>query len=221
MQMSDLRSKFYSDLSVAVKSMLLYRRLRAQEALCRQPEKARTMHAIVGAVVTAIGVFTASSLVDWAPQSSRLPIVLIGLALLVLSGTMARRTSTGREKALSPQPRLFPYDTWSSPRRTVRTSTKRSIASPSTCHTPSFSAAPASGRVPLKGARWLAGGHRCERLVRRSARVRRGGFCSYITGFSGTLSSVMASTPGGSGGSGFSGGSSPAVAGGGGGGGSW
>ncbi len=181
----------------------------------RNPTSVRTVTRILGLIGAGGGVFLVIALgTRWGAGLLGLPVVVGGLGLLAASGAMPRRTAAGRDVLH----RTFGFVKY------VRTAETRQLAFAEranifTAYLPYAIAfkcvdkwARAFEDIDLQAATatWYAGA--------RGFSVS--GFESSLGSFSNSMSSTLASTPGGSGGSGFSGGSSGG-GGGGGGGGSW
>ena len=213
-KLSDLRESFYTDLAKAKKA--LYADAVERGWFPRNPNAVRTAWRFVAAAVALAGVGLTIYLGGrWGAGLVGLPVVVAGMLLSVVSGAMPRRTAKGREA----RRRALGFA------RYIRTAEQHQQAFAEranifTSYLPYAIAmkcverwARAFKDIDLGPATagWYAGS---------GSHFDAGSFSSNITSFSSSVSSAIASTPGGSGDSGFSGGSSGA-GGGGGGGGSW
>ena len=211
--LSDLKNKFYDDLTKAKNA--LYGDAVTRGWFPRNPNTARAVSRVAGLLVAAAGVWL-TILVGrrWGAGLLGLPVIGGGLALAIVSRAMPRRTALGREamrRALGFARYLRTAE--------IHQQSYAERANIFTSYLPYAIAircvdrwARAFKDIDLRQATttWYAG----------SSRFDAGGFASSLGGFSASVSSAIASTPGGSGGSGSSGGSSGG-GGGGGGGGSW
>lgn len=212
-KLSDLKNTFYDDLAKAKSA--LYSDAVTRGWFPRNPNTARTVSRVAGLLVAAAGVGLTIVLGrQWGAGLLGLPVVAGGLVLAIVSRAMPRRTALGREAMR----RALGFA------RYIRTAEvhQQSYAERAnifTSYLPYAIAIKCVDRwarafkdIDLRQATaaWYAG----------SSRFDAGGFSSSLGSFSASVSSAIASTPGGSGGSGFSGGSSGG-GGGGGGGGSW
>jgi uncharacterized membrane protein YgcG len=212
-KLSDLKTKFYGDLSKAKSA--LYRDAVTRKWFPRNPNTTRTISRVGGWVVAGLGVGLTILLGrQWGAGLLGLPVVAGGMALALMSRAMPRRTALGREAMR----RALGFA------RYIRTAEiqQQSFAERAnifTSYLPYAIAIKCVDRwarafkdidLQQATAAWYAG----------NSRFDPGGFSSSLGSFSASVTSTIASTPGGSGGSGFSGGSSGG-GGGGGGGGSW
>jgi uncharacterized membrane protein YgcG len=212
-RLSKLKSKFHDDLVAAKAS--LYRDAVGRGWFPHNPSTVRTLWALAGIVVAGGGVALTVTLGQrWGAGLIGAPVIVAGLLLTALSRAMPRRTATGREML----------------RRTLGFARYMKIAE---THQQAFAErahifteylpyaivfkcvdrwAEAFSDIDVQQAvgAWYTG----------ASRFSLAGFSSTLGSFSSSVSTAIASTPGGRGGSGFGGGSSGG-GGGGGGGGSW
>lgn len=213
--MSSLKNKFYSDLA-KVKEALYKQVVGADKFFAGNPEKARTIHLVAGCVVTAIGWFATFLLgAELGAAIVGVPIILAGLALIVLSRSMPRRTVKGREtfrRALGFREYMVVAETDRQRFYEEENIFEKYLPYAIVYDTVEKWAKAFEGLdgQPAQTSGWYVSSHAFAPLA----------FSNSISSFSSSLSSAISSTPGGSGGSGFSGGSSGG-GGGGGGGGSW
>ncbi len=212
-KLSDLKNTFYVELAKAKSA--LYEDAVSRKWFPRRPNATRTAARWAAFLTTAAGIVLIVWLGRrWGAGLLGLPIVAGGLLLAVTSGLMPRRTAAGRE-ALRRTLGFMRYI------KTAETHQQAFAerANLFTRYLPyaiAFKAvekwASAFRDIDMRAATagWYAGGSSFEANT----------FSSNLASFSRSVSSSLASTPGGSGGSGFSGGSSGG-GGGGGGGGSW
>jgi uncharacterized membrane protein YgcG len=213
-KLSDLKNTFYTDLARAKSA--LYDDAVERGWFPRNPNAVRTTWVVVGAAVDAAGtglVFYLGS--RWGAGLVALPIVAAGTLLILVSRAMPRRTAKGREATR----RALGFA------RYIKTAEQHQQAFAEranifTSYLPYAIAmhcvdkwARAFRDIDMQRATaaWYVG---------TSPRFDATTFSSSLGTFSSSVSSAIASTPGGSGSSGFSGGSSGG-GGGGGGGGSW
>lgn len=212
-KLSDLKTKFYDDLAKAKSA--LYRDAVTRKWFPRNPNTTRTVSRVAGFLVAAAGVALTILLGrQWGAGLLGLPVLAGGLVLAMVSRAMPRRTALGREAMR----RALGFARYI---RTAETA-QQSFAERAnifTSYLPYAIAMKCVDRwarafkdIDLKQATaaWYSG----------NSRFDPGGFSSSLGSFSASVSTAIASTPGGSGSSGFSGGSSGG-GGGGGGGGSW
>ena len=212
-KVSDLKNKFYDDLAKAKEA--LYADAVTRHWFPRNPNSTRTIARVAGLLVSGAGAALTIYLGrNWGAGLLGLPVLASGLLLMVISRAMPRRTAAGREAMR----RALGFA------RYVRTAEVHQQAFAErakifTSYLPYAIALKCVDRwanafkdidLQTATAGWYAG----------SSRFDPGSFSSNLGSFSRSVSSTLASTPGGSGGSGFSGGSSGG-GGGGGGGGSW
>ena len=212
--LSDLKNKFYSDLSRAKKS--LYADAIERGWFPNNPNTIRGVWRFLGVVVIGAGV----ALTIWLGRTSGmglvgLPVILGGLILVVIAGAMPRRTAKGREAMR----RTLGFARYI---RTGETAQQQFAerAQIFTAYLPyaivfkcTYLWAQAFKDIDVQAATaaWYTG----------TSGFNPGSFSSSLGSFSSSVSSAIASTPGGSGSSGFGGGGSSGGGGGGGGGGSW
>lgn len=213
-KLSDLKNKFHEDLQ-KVKGDLYAESVSDLKFFPQNPEKVRTLYQIAGAVIAAAGgglVFVLGTIAGAGIVG--VSLIVSGVVLLVFASAMPRRTATGRRMYR----RCLGFQLYM---ETAETDRQRFAENESIFHD-YLPYAIVYGCV-VKWAKvfddlgiepqadWYLG--------------RRGfvplAFASTMSDFSSSISSVMASTPGGSGGSGFGGGGFSGGGGGGGGGGSW
>lgn len=212
-KLSELKNKFYDDLSKAKKA--LYADAIRRKWFPRNPNTVRTIWRVVGLMAIPGGVVLTIMLgARWGAGLLGLPIVLGGLLVAVAAGAMPRRSAAGREAMR----RALGFAKY------IKTAEQHQQAFAEranifTAYLPYAIAmkcvdkwANAFKDIDLQEATrgWYAG----------TTAFNASTFSSSVGSFSSSVSSTIASTPGGSGGSGFSGGSSGG-GGGGGGGGSW
>ena len=213
-KLSDLKNQFYSDLARAKKS--LYSDAVERGWFPNNPNTARGLWRFLGVLVIAAGV----ALTIWLGRTSGaglvgLPVIFGGLVLVVIAGAMPRRTAKGREAMR----RTLGFA------RYIRTGEARQQQFAERAHiftaylpyaivfkcTYQWAQAFKDIDVQAATAGWYTG----------QSSFNPASFSSNLGSFSSSISSAIASTPGGSGSSGFSGGGSSGGGGGGGGGGSW
>jgi uncharacterized protein (TIGR04222 family) len=212
-KLSDLKEKFYSALAKAKRA--LYRDAVDRKWFPRNPNAVRTAFVVLGLFVMFAGVGLAVVLgQSFGAAPVALPVIAGGLLLAIFSRAMPRRTAAGREMMR----RALGFA------RYIRTAEVRQQAFAEranifTAYLPYAIAlrcvdkwARAFKDIDLQQATagWYVGTSPFNPTM----------FAAHVGSFSSSVSSAIASTPGGSGGSGFSGGSSGG-GGGGGGGGSW
>ena len=213
-KLSDLKTKFYDDLAKAKSA--LYRDAVTRRWFPRNPNTTRTVSRVAGFLVAAAGVALTILLGrQWGAGLLGLPVVAGGLVLAMVSRAMPRRTALGREAMR----RALGFARYI---RTAETQ-QQSFAERANIFTTYLPYA-----IALKCVdRWARAFKDIDLQQATAAfytghsRFDAGGFSSSLGSFSASVSSAIASTPGGSGGSGFSGGGSSGGGGGGGGGGSW
>ncbi len=212
-KLSDLKNTFYKDLARA--KTALYTDAVERGWFPRNPNSVRTAWLVGGAAVDGLGTALVFFLgTRWGAGLVALPVLAAGTLLIVVSRAMPRRTAQGREatrRALG-----FARYITTAERHQQAFAERENIF---TSYLPYAIAmkcvdkwARAFQDIDLQRATaaWYVG----------TGRFDAGSFSSNLATFSSSVSSAIASTPGGSGGSGFSGGSSGG-GGGGGGGGSW
>jgi uncharacterized membrane protein len=212
--MSGLKNEFYTTLST-VKSELYDQVVKQDGYFANNPETIRTIHLVGGALLTAAGVGAIILLGEAIGAAIvGLPIVFAGLLMLILARAMPRRTGPGREMYR----RILGFRQY----MTVAETERQRFNEEANLFQEYLPYAIVYGCVgkwaeAFEGlanqpdtSSWYVSSHAFAPLA----------FSSSLQSFSSSMSSAIASTPGGSGGSGFSGGSSGG-GGGGGGGGSW
>jgi uncharacterized membrane protein YgcG len=212
--MSELKNSFYTDLA-KVKEHLYSQVTSQNHFFAGNPEKVRSFH-VVGALVTmGIGaalIYGLGELIGAALIG--VPVVVAGLLLLLFSSAMPRRTGAGREMYR----RCLGFRKYMTVAETDRQRFNEEIG----LFQEYLPYAIVFGCVD-KWAKAFEGLDTQETTGSwyvSSRPFSAAAFSSNLQSFSSSISSSIASTPGGSGGSGFSGGSSGG-GGGGGGGGSW
>jgi uncharacterized membrane protein YgcG len=212
--MGDLRNEFYTDLAKVKTS--LYEQVSKEDGFFPgSPEKVRQTHLVGGAVLTAAGAGIIYGLGQVAGAAIiGAPVVLTGLGLAASSGAMPRRTGAGRE--------MFRRCLGFREYMTVAETDRQRFAEEAGIFEEYLPYAIVYGCVDKwaeafegletapQTTNWYVASHAFSPVA----------FSRDLESFSSSISSAIASTPGGSGGSGFSGGSSGG-GGGGGGGGSW
>jgi uncharacterized membrane protein YgcG len=212
-KLSALKNKFYKDLALAKKS--LYADAMERRWFAANPDMVRTWSKVAGWVVVAAGVFVVIYLGShWGAGLLGLPVMAGGLFLVVMARAMPRRSAVG----LDMMQRTLGFVRYI---KTAETSQQAFAerANLFTAYLPyavAFKCVEKWARafrdldIQAATAGWYTG----------TSGFNPSSFSSSLGTFSNSVSSAMASTPGGSGGSGFGGGSSGG-GGGGGGGGSW
>lgn len=213
-KLSELRNSFYKDLAKAKKA--LYKDAVERGWFPQNPNTARTIWAVVAilwaAAGTALTVYLGQ---NWGAGLVGLPVAAGGVLLLLVSGAMPRRTAKGKEATR----RALGFARYIQTAETQQQAFAER-AQIFTAYLPYAIAIKAVDKwakafkdIDLqKATSGFYTGHGYSHFDAQS-------FSSNMSGFSSSVSSAIASTPGGSGGSG-SGGSSGG-GGGGGGGGSW
>ena len=212
-KLSALRTKFYKDLA-KIKEALYDQMVKKDGLFPGSPTKARTMYQIAGAVVIAVGVALVVGLwsVGWVLVA--IPVVVVGIVLFLLAPAMPRRTGKGRrlyQRAVGFRRFMVTAET-ERQRFAERTNIFHDYLPYAIiygCVDKWAHAFEGLGEIEQPG--WYVGAHP---FVAAS-------LISSVNGFSASVSSSIASSPGGSGGSGFGGGGFSGGGGGGGGGGSW
>ena len=214
-QMSDLKNEFYTTLAKVKKH--LYTQVVSKDGLFPQnPETVRTVNAIAGVVLAGLGVGVIVLLgTQLGAGIVGVPIVLAGLLLLAMSHAMARRTGAGRELYR----RILGFREY----MTVAETDRQRFNEEANLFQEYLPYAIVFGCVD-KWAKvfedlgikpdttgWYVSTHAFAPIA----------FSRSLQSFSSSMSSAIASTPGGSGGSGFGGGGFSGGGGGGGGGGAW
>lgn len=213
-KLSDLKNKFHTDLA-KVKEDLYEESVKDLKLFSRDPDQVRTMYRIAGGAAAAAGVGAAYALTYAGAGIIGVPVVFGGMALAGLSHLMPRRTAKGRllyRRCLGF--RLY---------MTTAETERQKFAEKANLFDEYLPYAIVYGCVEKwakafeglgledRDMGWYVGTHPFAPVA----------FASTVSDFSSSVSTVMASTPGGSGGSGFGGGGGSGGGGGGGGGGSW
>ncbi|MCH7809986.1 MAG: DUF2207 domain-containing protein [Chloroflexi bacterium] len=212
-KLSALRTKFYKDLA-KIKEALYDQMVKKDGLFPGSPTKARTIYQIAGAVVIGAGIALGAGLwaVGWVLVA--IPVVLVGIVLLLVAPAMPRRTGKGRrlyQRAVGFRRFMVTAET-ERQRFAERTNIFHEYLPYAIiygCVDKWAHAFEGLGEIEQPG--WYVGAHP---FVAAS-------FINSVNGFSASVSSSIASSPGGSGGSGFGGGGFSGGGGGGGGGGSW
>lgn len=211
-KLSDLKNKFYRDLSRA--KTALYRDAVTRGWFPRNPNTVRVAYGIFGMLGLAVGVGLTIWLgQQWGAGLVGLPVAAGGLLFALAANAMPRRTAAGREMLM----RTLGFARYIKTAETHQQAFAER-ANIFTAYLPYAIAfrcvekwAHAFKDIDLQAATagWYVG----------TSQFSAGAFSSSLTSFSSSVSSTLASTPGGSGSSGFGG--SAGGGGGGGGGGSW
>jgi uncharacterized membrane protein YgcG len=217
-EMSDLKNKFYTDLA-KVKETLYAQVVTGDQFFSGSPETTRTVHYVAAAVVMALGVGAIILLGNLGIGAIiGVPIVLAGVLLLAFAGAMPRRTGRGREyfrRSLG----FRQYMTIAETER-QRFNEEANIFEKYLPYAIVYDCVEKwakafeglEGQPATQTNGWYVG----------SGVFMASTFSRDVNSFSSSISTAIASTPGGSGGSGFSsGGGFSGGGGGGGGGGSW
>ncbi|HSP54450.1 MAG TPA: DUF2207 domain-containing protein, partial [Dehalococcoidia bacterium] len=214
-KLSDLKDKFYKDLAEVKEK--LYSEVTAElKFFPRSPDTTRTIYQVAGGVTVGIGAALTYGLgAVFGLAVIGVPIVLAGVLLLVLAGAMPRRTADGRVMYR----RCLGFRHYIETAETARQefAEKANLFADYLPYAIVFQCvhkwAKAFEGLGAEATQpgWYYG----------SSPFMAAAFASSVSDFSESISSVMASTPGGSGGSGFGGGGFSGGGGGGGGVGSW
>jgi uncharacterized membrane protein YgcG len=213
-KLSDLKNEFYDDLA-KVKERLYAGVTKGLGYFPRDPEKTRTLYRWAGAITAGVGVILLVLLGQVGVGLLALPLVLAGGLLLLLAPTMPRRTAEGRamyRRALGFRRYIETAET-----ERQRFAERENLFEEYLPYAIVFECVD----------KWAEAFEGLDDQVRQSGWYRGRGpfvasaFASSINDFSGSITNVMASTPGGKGGSGFGGGGFSGGGGGGGGGRSW
>jgi len=213
-QMSDLKNEFYTTLST-VKTQLYDQVVKADGFFAGNPETTRTINFVAGGLLTGAGAGAIFLLGQYAGAAIvGIPIVLAGLVMLILARAMPRRTGAGREMYR----RILGFRQY----MTVAETDRQRFNEETNLFQEYLPYAIVYGCVDkwAKAFEGLANQPDTSSWYVSPYAFAPLAFSSSLQSFSTSMSSAIASTPGGSGGSGFSGGSSGG-GGGGGGGGSW
>ncbi|HET8945146.1 MAG TPA: DUF2207 domain-containing protein [Dehalococcoidia bacterium] len=214
-KLSDLKNKFYKDLA-KVKEQLYREVTTGLKFFPRDPDTTRNAYLVAGIVIAGVGgiltyllgAFLGAGIVG-------IPVIVAGILLLALSPSMPRRTADGRVM----------YRRCLGFRRYIETAeTARQEFAEKANLFQEYLPYAIVFRCVDKWAKAFEGLD--DEATRPGWYYGRGpfmaaAFASSVNDFSESISSVMASTPGGRGGSGFGGGGFSGGGGGGGGGGSW
>jgi uncharacterized membrane protein YgcG len=213
-KLSDLEDKFYKDLA-EVKERLVKDVTSDLDLFSRSPEDTRRIYRWAGSIIAAIGVILVVLFGQVGIGILAVPVVVAGALLLLLAPLMPRRTANGREM----------YRLALGFRRYIETAEteRQKFAERENLFEEYLPYAIVFQCVDKWAKAFEDLG---EQVTRPSWYSGRGpfmasAFASNVNDFSESISSVMASTPGGKGGSGFGGGGGSGGGGGGGGGGSW
>jgi uncharacterized membrane protein YgcG len=213
-EMSGLKNTFYTDLA-KVKEALYTQVVNEDKFFPKDPEKVRNYHRFAGIAIILAGAaavyFLGSGL---GAAIVGVPIILVGLLVLVTAGLMPRRTPAGREMYR----RVLGFREYIEVAETDRQRffEEENIFQEYLPYAIVFGSVDKWAKafeemgIEPNTSNWYVG----------TTPFRAVAFSHSLQGFSSSMSSAIASTPGGSGSSGFSGGSSGG-GGGGGGGGSW
>lgn len=213
-KLSDLENKFAGDLE-EVKERLVQDVTRDLQLFPRSPERTKVMYLLAGGLVAGIGGALMLVLGTVGAAILALPVVLAGILLMTFAPSMPRRTANGRELFR----RSLGFRTYISRAETER----QKFAERANLFEEYLPYAIVFECVD-KWARAFEGlGDQATQPGWYQGRgpFLAAAFASSVSDFSESISSVMASTPGGSGGSGFGGGGFSGGGGGGGGGGAW
>jgi len=213
-KLSDLKDKFHDDLA-EVKTQLGNDVTSTLKLFPRDPEKTRTVYRVAGGVVGAAGAGLMFLLGMAGLAIFSIPLLLAGVLLLVLAPAMPRRTAEGR--AVYRRSLGF--------RRYIETAEteRQAFAERANLFEEYLPYAIVFECVDkwAKAFEGLGAETTQSGWYRGRSPFVAAAFASTINDFSGSISSVMASTPGGKGSSGFGGGGFSGGGGGGGGGRSW
>ncbi len=211
--LSALKNKFYEDLAEAKSA--LYEDAVERKWFPRNPQSTRTIARVLGLVAILAGVGLTMLLgATWGAGLLGLPVVAGGLGLVIFSGAMPRRTAAGRD--LMRRTLGFARYIRTAETRQQAFAERANLFTEYLPYAIAFQCVDRWARAfkdldtQAATADWYAG----------TTPFNAATFASSLGSFSSSVSSAIASTPGGSGSSGFSGGSSGG-GGGGGGGGSW
>jgi uncharacterized membrane protein YgcG len=213
--MSDLKNEFYTTLKKVKEH--LYTQVVSKDGLFpHNPESVRNIHAIAGVIIIGAGVGAIAALGAYLGAGIvGVPIVLGGLLVLALSHAMPWRTGKGRE--------LYRRSLGFREYMTVAETDRQRFNEEAGLFQEYLPYAIVFGCVDKwaqvfedlgiepQTSSWYVSTHAFAPLA----------FSRSLQSFSSSMSSAIASTPGGSGGSGFGGGGFSGGGGGGGGGGSW
>ena len=213
--MSDLKNTFYTTLS-EVKSSLYDQVVKTDGFFAGNPETVRIIHLVAGGVLIGAGAGAFGVLGQLAGAAIiGVPIGLAGLLMFILSRAMPRRTGPGREMYR----RVLGFRQYMTVAETDRQRFNEEVGL--------FQEYLPFAIVFQCVERWakafegLANQPDTSSWYVSSSAFAPLAFSNSLQSFSSSISTAIASTPGGSGGSGFSSGGSSGGGGGGGGGGSW
>jgi len=213
-KLSDLRAKFYKHLDKIKES--LYVQAVQDKFFPRSPDSVRTIFRVAGLVVAVVGGAIGFGLgVAFGGALIGVPLVIIGLLMFILAGSMPRRTARGR--ALYRRSLGFKKFMVTAETERQKFAERANIFHEYLPYAIIFECVERWTKVFAdlgmldNDPYWYTG----------TAPMRWAYFTHSMTSFTNSVSSTIASTPGGSGGSGFGGGGSSGGGGGGGGGGSW
>jgi len=213
-RLSDLADKFYEDLA-QVKERLVEDVTQDLKLFPRSPEQTRKIYRVAGVIIAVLGVALMFLLGAIGTAILALPIVIAGGLLLLIAPLMPRRTADGREL----------YRRSLGFRRYIETAEteRQAFAERANLFEEYLPYAIVFECVDkwAKAFEGLGAETTQPGWYRGRSPFAAAAFASTINDFSGSISSVMASTPGGKGGSGFGGGGFSGGGGGGGGGRSW
>ncbi len=214
-KLSDLKNKFYKDLG-EVKEKLYREVTKELKFFPRSPDTTRTIYQVAAAVTIGLGIALTYGLgVVFGVAIIGVPIVIAGIFVLCLAGAMPRRTADGRVMYR----RCLGFRRYIETAETARQefAEKANLFAEYLPYAIVFQCVHKWAKAfEGLGAEATQPGWYYGRGPFMAA-----AFASNLNDFSESISSVMASTPGGSGGSGFGGGGFSGGGGGGGGGGSW
>ncbi len=213
-KLSDLENKFYEDLA-KVKEQLYREVTKELKFFPRNPDTTRTAYMVAGVAITGIGGPLVFGLGAIGAAIVGIPVIIAGVLLLILSPSMPRRSADGRVM----------YRRCLGFRHYIETAetSRQEFAEKANLFQEYLPYAIVFGCVGKWAKAFEGLGDEATQPGWYYGRhpFMAAAFASSVNDFSESISSVMASTPGGSGGSGFGGGGSSGGGGGGGGGGSW
>jgi uncharacterized membrane protein YgcG len=215
--MSDLRNEFYTDLA-KVKSALYEQVTEVNRFFPAKPDSSRTVNRILALVVTGVGVILTAGLGQFAGAAIvGVPVAIVGLVFFVMAGAMPRRTAVGREmlrRCLGFREYIRVAETDRQRYHEEAGIFERYLPFAVVFDCVERWAEAFEGledQVAGRTSGWYIGPHPFTAIA----------FSESLNGFSSSISSAIASTPGGSGSSGFGGGGFSGGGAGGGGGSSW
>jgi len=212
--LSDLKSEFHDDLA-KVKERLVDDVTGELKLFPRSPEQTRTIYRIAGGVITGVGVALIFALEALGVAIIGIPVVVAGALLFLMAPMMPRRTASGREIYR----RALGFRNYIERAETER----QKFAEQANLFEEYLPYAIVFECLEKWAKAFESLGDQATQpsWYRGTSPFVAAHFVSSVNEFSTSISSVMASTPGGSGGSGFGGGGFSGGGGGGGGGGSW